>query len=69
MAETLFIVGATTTPALAEMLPPPQDLKARLVDQVLAELDKVVSVSPALAVKVSTLRMAEDKRQELAFGG
>ncbi|KAF2156473.1 hypothetical protein K461DRAFT_275586 [Myriangium duriaei CBS 260.36] len=62
-AETLFIMGATRDPALSAMLPPPQDLKERLIDPVITELDKLgASISPTIAVKVAQLRRAEEKR-------
>ena len=56
------------TPALAAMLPPAEDLKTRLIDHVVAEIDKLGGPgSPALAVKVAVLRAAEEKRQGLLY--
>ena len=50
------------------MLPPAEDLKTRLIDHVVAEIDKLGGPgSPALAVKVAVLRAAEEKRQGLLY--
>lgn len=60
-AESLFVVAATLTPALAAMLPPLEHVKTRLVDHVVEQLDRLSHLSPALAVKVAALREAEER--------
>lgn len=66
ITETLFVMGATLSPGLAELLPPDEDMH-RLVDQVLQELGNSASLeqSTALKANLQMLEAAESRRLDL----
>lgn len=57
-------MGATLSPALAPLLPPPQEMDA-IINGVVDEIAKYSHLAPSLALSAEIIREAESRRQDI----
>ncbi|GES62730.1 Zn(II)2Cys6 transcription factor [Aspergillus terreus] len=62
VSQTLLIMGATMSPALAALLPPPIRVDG-IIAGVMAEVDRYAHLAPSLRLSAEIIRDAERRRQ------
>lgn len=64
VSQTLLVMGATLSPALSPLLPPPEQMDA-IVNGVVEEIAKYSHLAPSLALSAEIIREAECRRQDI----
>jgi len=62
VSQTLLIMGASMSPALSPLLPPPIQLDA-MISAVVAEVERYAHLAPSLRLSAEIIREAEERRQ------
>lgn len=62
VSQTLLVMGATMSPALSSLLPPPGQMDIIISDVVL-EVERYAHLAPSLRLSAEIIREAEDRRQ------
>ena len=62
VSQTLLVMGATMSPALSSLLPPPSQMDIIIGDVVL-EVERYAHLAPSLSLSAEIIREAEDRRQ------
>lgn len=64
VSQTLLVMGATLSPALASLLPPPSQMDV-IISDVVIEVERYAHLAPSLRLSAEIIREAEDRRQRL----
>jgi hypothetical protein len=64
VSQSLLVMGATLSPALAPLLPPPQEMDT-IINGVVEEIAKYSHLAPSLALSAEIIREAELRRQDI----
>ncbi|CAN9403138.1 unnamed protein product [Alternaria alternata] len=62
ISQTLLIMGATMTPSLSQLLPPPATMDD-IINNVVLEMERYAHLAPSLQLSAEIIREAEGKRQ------
>ncbi|KAK2802501.1 hypothetical protein FQN50_007307 [Emmonsiellopsis sp. PD_5] len=62
VSQTLLVMGATMSPALASLLPPPSQMDV-IISDVVIEVERYAHLAPSLRLSAEIIREAEDRRQ------
>jgi hypothetical protein len=63
VSQTLLVMGATMSPSLAPLLPPPEQMDA-IINGVVEEIARYSRLAPSLALSAEIIREAEARRQD-----
>jgi hypothetical protein len=64
MSQTLLVMGATVSPSLAALMPPPQAMDI-LIAEVVGELERLAHLAPSIQLCFEMVREAEERRQAI----
>jgi len=64
VSQTLLVMGATMSPSLAPLLPPPERMDA-IINGVVEEIARYSRLAPSLALSAEIIREAECRRQDI----
>lgn len=64
VSQSLLVMGATMSPSLASLLPPPEQMDIIFQD-VIVEVERYSHLAPSLRLGAEILREAEERRQGL----
>ena len=64
VSQTLLVMGATMSPALSQLLPPPGQMDV-IISDVVIEVERYAHLAPSLRLSAEIIREAEDRRQRL----
>ena len=64
VSQTLLVMGATLSPSLASLLPPPSQMDV-IISDVVIEVERYAHLAPSLRLSAEIIREAEDRRQRL----
>jgi hypothetical protein len=64
VSQALLVMGATMSPSLAAVLPPPDQMDA-LFQDVIAEVERYAPLAPSLRLSAEIIREAEERRRVL----
>jgi hypothetical protein len=64
VSQTLLVMGATLSPTLASLLPPPDQMDA-IINGVVEEIARYSRLAPSLALSAEIIREAECRRQDV----
>ncbi|PGH14823.1 hypothetical protein AJ79_02839 [Helicocarpus griseus UAMH5409] len=62
VSQTLLVMGATMSPALSSLLPPPTQMDV-IISDVVIEVERYAHLAPSLRLGAEIIREAEDRRQ------
>ena len=62
ISQTLLIMGATMTPSLSQLLPPPATMDD-IINNVVLEMERYAHLAPSLQLSAEIIREAEGKLQ------
>lgn len=62
VSQTLLIMGATMSPNLSTLLPPPSRVDA-IISSVIVEVERYAHLAPSLKLSAEIIRDAERRRQ------
>ena len=62
VSQTLLVMGATMSPPLSSLLPPPRQTDA-IIQDVILEIEQFARLAPSLRLSAEILREAEDRRR------
>jgi hypothetical protein len=64
VSQSLLVMGATLSPSLAPLLPPPAEMDA-IINGVVEEVALYSHLAPSLALSADIIREAESRRQDI----
>ena len=67
VSQTLLVMGATMSPTLATLLPPPHEMDA-IINGVVEEIGRYAKLAPSLALSAEIIREAELRRRDILTG-
>jgi hypothetical protein len=62
VSQTLLVMGATLSPSLSELLPPPHQMNA-IISDVVKEIGKYAHLAPSLSLSADIIREADNRRR------
>src|SRR4051812_48599039 len=62
VSQTLLVMGATLSPSLSALLPPPHQMDA-IIEDVVQEIERYAHLAPSLRLSAEILREAEERRR------
>ncbi|KAK8205925.1 hypothetical protein IWZ01DRAFT_59852 [Phyllosticta capitalensis] len=62
VSQTLLVMGATMSPSLSALLPPPHAMDA-IINDVVCEIERLAHLAPSLRLSAEIVREAEERRQ------
>ncbi|KAK7512939.1 hypothetical protein IWZ03DRAFT_42615 [Phyllosticta citriasiana] len=62
VSQTLLVMGATMSPSLSALLPPPHSMDA-IINDVVCEIEHLAHLAPSLRLSAEIIREAEERRQ------
>ncbi|KAF2807843.1 uncharacterized protein BDZ99DRAFT_392311 [Mytilinidion resinicola] len=62
VSQTLLVMGATMSPSLSALLPPPHQMDI-IIDDVVLEIERYAHLAPSLRLSSEIIREAEERRQ------
>ncbi|KAF2195226.1 hypothetical protein K469DRAFT_681562 [Zopfia rhizophila CBS 207.26] len=62
VSQTLLVMGATMSPSLSALLPPPHQMDI-IIDDVVLEIERYAHLAPSLRLSAEIIREAEERRQ------
>ncbi|KAK8152188.1 putative Zn(II)2Cys6 transcription factor [Phyllosticta citrichinensis] len=62
VSQTLLVMGATMSPSLSALLPPPHSMDA-IINDVVCEIELLAHLAPSLRLSAEIIREAEERRQ------
>lgn len=62
VSQTLIVMGATMSPSLAALLPPPEQVEM-IIKEVIGEVENCAPLAPSLQHAAEVIREAEERRQ------
>ncbi|KAF2457545.1 hypothetical protein BDY21DRAFT_28567 [Lineolata rhizophorae] len=62
VSQTLLVMGATMSPSLSALLPPPHQMDV-IIEEVVYEIERFAHLAPSLRLSAEILREAEERRQ------
>ena len=63
VSQSLLVMGATMSPSLAAILPPPEQMDL-MFQNVIDEVEQYSHLAPSLQLSTEIIREAEDRRQQ-----
>ncbi|ORY07511.1 hypothetical protein BCR34DRAFT_18299 [Clohesyomyces aquaticus] len=63
VSQTLLVMGATMSPSLSALLPPPHQMDI-IIDDVILEIERYARLAPSLQLSAEIIREAEQRRQD-----
>jgi hypothetical protein len=64
VSQSLLVMGATLSPSLSPLLPPPGEMDA-IINGVVEEIARYSHLAPSLALSAEIIREAESRRQDI----
>jgi hypothetical protein len=62
VSQTLLVMGATLSPCLSELLPPPHQMNA-IISDVVREIGRYAHLAPSLSLSADIIREADNRRR------
>ncbi|EOD45977.1 C6 finger domain-containing protein [Neofusicoccum parvum] len=62
VSQTLLVMGATMSPSLSALLPPPSTMD-NIINDVVVEIERYAHLAPSLRLSAEIIREAEERRQ------